>query len=71
MKPIDEVIGEYAPQWLEIDGVEGVFEGVDARGVDVIRVAVAKRTRSLLERLPAEAGGYPVEVVETGPIVPL
>ncbi len=70
MKPIDAVIEEHAKEWLRIDGVVGVYEGVAADGAAIIHIAVAKRTRRLVEKLPRELDGYAVEIVVTGPIGP-
>lgn len=68
MKPIEQVIAERAPALLAIDGVVGVFEGMDEDGGIVIRVAVARRHAALEARIPPEVDGYRIEVVETGPI---
>ena len=70
MKAIELVIEEHAPEWLRIDGVVGVYEGAGADGAVIIQIAVAKRSRALLEKLPSEADGYAIEIVVTGPIGP-
>jgi hypothetical protein len=51
--------------------VVGVFEGALADGRVCLRVAVSARSRALDAQLPVEIEGYPVKVVETGPIGPL
>lgn len=71
MKPVDEVIGERALELLAIDGVVGVYGGTLADGRACIHLAVAVRSAELEERLPREIDGYPVSIVETGPIGPL
>ena len=70
MKPIEQVIDAHAPALLRIDGVVGVYEGVAENGASIIRIAVARRTRALVAKLPQEVEGYPVEIVVTGPIGP-
>jgi len=70
MKPIEQVIDAHAPALLRIDGVVGVYEGVAENGASIIRIAVARRTRALVAKLPQEVEGYAVEIVVTGPIGP-
>ncbi|MDH4036439.1 MAG: hypothetical protein OEX18_00790 [Candidatus Krumholzibacteria bacterium] len=71
VKPIDSVIRDRAAELLSIEGVVGVFEGKLEDGRVCIRVAVATRSSELDARLPLEIEGYPVTVVETGPVGPL
>ncbi len=71
MKPIDRVIQDHAAALLAIDGVAGVFEGTTADGRVCIRVAVAGGFPGLEARIPSQIEGYPVVIVETGPVGPL
>ena len=71
LKPIDRVIEERAAELLAIEGVVGVFEGTLADGGACIHLAVAARSPALEKRLPRQIDGYPVVIVETGPIRPL
>jgi hypothetical protein len=71
MKSIEEVIAQRAGDWLKLDGVVGIYEGVAPDGVSMICVAVRKETPALAARISSEAGGHRVEIVVTGPIEPL
>jgi hypothetical protein len=71
LKPIARVIEDHAATLLAIDGVAGVYEGTLPDGRVCIHVAVAARSPDLARQLPAEIDGYPVSIVETGPIGPL
>ncbi|HXV12981.1 MAG TPA: hypothetical protein VEC56_02125 [Candidatus Krumholzibacteria bacterium] len=70
MKPIDQVIAERAGEWLKIDGVVGVYQGVAPDGAEIICIAVRKETPALAARISSQAGGHRVEIVATGPIEP-
>ncbi len=71
MNPIARVIEDHAAALLAIEGVVGVYEGTLPDGRACIHLAVAIRSPELEKRLPAEIDGYPVSIVETGPIGPL
>jgi hypothetical protein len=71
MKPIDNVIADHAPALLAIAGVAGVYEEHLEDGSVRIRVAVVARSAAVVAAIPPELDGYPVVIVETGPIGPL
>lgn len=71
MKPVAEVIQDHAATLLATEGVVGLYSGKLEDGRTCVRVAVAVRTPEVEARIPAELDGYPVLIVETGPIVPL
>lgn len=55
---------------MALEGVTGVGQGL-CRGKPCLRVYIAARTPAVERELPDTIEGYPVEVVETGPIRPL
>jgi len=71
MEPINRVIAAHSAGLLAIEGVVGVYEGSRADGSPCLCVAVATNSPELRARVPAQVAGYPVEIVETGPIGPL
>jgi len=69
-RTIAEVLGEHASELLAIEGVVGAYEGQLDDGASCIKVAVARRSDALDDRVPDSLEGYPVVLVETGPIEP-
>ena len=69
-EPAADVIAMSADSLMAIPGVEGVYEGLSGRET-VIRIMLAKRTDSLVRRLPKRLGGYRVELEFGGPIEPM
>jgi hypothetical protein len=59
------VLEEHAPALMALPGVVGVGVG-EREGAPCLRVFVARRTPEIATAIPAELGGYPVEVEETG-----
>lgn len=66
---IRQVLGEYTPDWLQIPGVQGTIIG-SHEGRPCINVLVEARTRELERHIPDRIEGYPVKIIETGPIAP-
>ena len=61
------MLAAHAGELLSIPGVVGVAEG-ESSGVPCVVVLVAQATKELAGALPAELGGHPVELRETGTI---
>lgn len=53
-----------AEEWMKIEGVEGVAQGLSPDGRDCICVFTSRP--GIADRFPAELGGHPVIVEETG-----
>jgi hypothetical protein len=70
MRPLREVLRDHAPRILAAEGVVGVYEGADASGVGCVKILVARRTAEIEAALPREIEGYPVVLVESGPLGP-
>lgn len=66
-RPVDAVLKEHADGLLALPGVVGVAVG-KRRGAPCIQVLVAKKTVALRRRIPADLEGYPVVILETGPL---
>lgn len=64
---IEQVQARYQDEWMRIPGVVGVGIGA-ADGKAVIKVLVVRKTSDLEQKIPKEAGGYPVIIEETGEI---
>ena len=64
-KNIQQVLSENTPSLLALPGVVGTALGERA-GQPCITVLVAQEAPSLLEQIPADLDGYPVEVKVTG-----
>jgi hypothetical protein len=64
---IAAAIARHSTELLEIPGVVGVAQGAED-GRDVVQIMVERRTPALEARLPRRLEGYPVVVVESGPI---
>lgn len=70
-RPVAEVIRDRAPRWLELDGVQGIYEGRTADGAVCLKVMVIELTDELRASLPDTVEGYPVLLHPTGPIGPV
>jgi hypothetical protein len=64
---IDEVLRLHADSLMALPGVQGVAQG-EQDGRPTVQVLVADLAPAVRQRLPAEIGGYQVQVVETGVI---
>jgi hypothetical protein len=64
---IEEVLRQHTEEWMAIRGVVGTGIG-QCDGESCIRIMVDRKTDELTARLPKTAGGYRVDIVETGPI---
>lgn len=64
---VGDVLAECTPQLMSLPGVVGTAEGERA-GAPCIRVLVAEKTPELERRIGSAIEGYPVEIVETGPL---
>lgn len=69
-RPVAEVIREHAPALMEIDHVQGVYEGADDQGAPCIVIMVDELTPETRAALPEQLEGYPVRIQATGDIVP-
>ena len=72
MGPVEtrQVQEEHAREWMSIPGVVAIGVG-ELAGKPCIRVFAAKKTTDVIERIPSQAGGYPVVIEEAGEIRPL
>jgi hypothetical protein len=68
---LDTVIEANAADLLAIEGVEGLYGSVTGSGDPCIKLTVVRDTPELRKILPETVGGYPVVIVETGPIRPM
>jgi len=66
-----EVVSAVAPEWMTWEGVTMVYVGATDDGREAIKVGILSRPHPVEDRIPAEVGGYPVVVVESGEIRPL
>jgi len=66
-----DVVNAVAPEWMTWEGVTMVYVGATEDGREAIKVGVVRRPHPVEDRIPAEVGGYPVLVTETGEIRPL
>ena len=66
-KTIEEVLKQHTDEWMSIPGVVGTAIG-EFEDKPCIKVFVAKKTRELTEKIPAEVEGFPVIIEETGEI---
>ena len=64
---IDEIISEIQDRWLDIEGVDGVWPGKQ-NDKDCIEVHVRIRTPNIEKKIPAKYKGFPVNIIEGGPI---
>jgi len=62
---IEQVKSKYEMEWLRIEGVEGVGIG-EENEKPVIRVYVAKKTKTIQEKVPSQIEGYPVRIEVSG-----
>jgi hypothetical protein len=70
-RDLDTVIKDNAADILALPGVEGLYGSVSETGEPCIKVTVVRDTPELRKRVPEALGGYPVVIVETGPIRPM
>ena len=64
-KTIQQVLSENTPSLLGLPGVVGTALG-ESSGRPCITVMITQETPSLLELIPRELDGFPVEVKTTG-----
>lgn len=64
-KSIEQVLGERTDEWMSIPGVVGTGIG-ECEGNPCIRIMVKRKTPELQKKIPAEADGFVVDVIETG-----
>lgn len=69
-KPIDEVLKEYAPHLMTIQGVVGTSIG-ECNGNPCIKVHVVKNTIILQQQIPSMLETWQVEIMETGNVKPM
>ena len=66
-KTMNEIQEEHQAQLMAIPGVIGMAQGL-SEGKPCFRVYVNKLTAELSEKIPKTIEGYPVTVIQTGPI---
>ena len=64
-KTIQQVLSENTASLMALPGVVGTALG-ERSGQPCITVLIAQETPSLLEQIPADLDGYPVQVKVTG-----
>jgi hypothetical protein len=68
---IQTVLKQHSDSLMAIKGVVAVWEGRTASDRPCIRVAVDKKTADLAKKIPSVLQGFPVEIEESGPVMPL
>lgn len=68
--PIEAVLAEHTPAWLEVPGVVGTGQGL-CEGVPCIVIYASEITPEIEARIPATVEGLPVRLEVTGRIEPL
>ena len=66
-KPIETVLKAHTDRLMVVPGVVGTAQG-ECEGKPCIKILVVEKKPSLLQKLPPNLEGYPVEIVETGVI---
>lgn len=69
-RPIAAVVVDRAPGLLEMNEVTAVYESVGSDGKPCVKIGVTELTPALRAKLPERIDGYPVVIVETGPVGP-
>ena len=64
-KSLQEALQDHTGSLMAISGVVGTAQGL-CDGKPCIRVFVVERSAEILNQIPSEIEGYPVEVQETG-----
>ena len=67
---IVDVLNKHSKTLMSLPGVVGTAQG-NCVGKPCIKVYVTRKTPEILERIPSEIEGYPVDIQETGEIRPL
>lgn len=67
--PVAEVLDRHTARLMSLPGVVGTAQG-ECGGQPCILVLVQRLTPALRQAVPAELEGIPVEIQETGRIVP-
>ncbi len=62
---IEQVKEKHENRLLNISGVQGIGIGEES-GKSIIIIYVAKKTKSLLDKIPAQIEGYPVKIEVSG-----
>ena len=68
-KTIEEAQQHLTDSVMSLPGVTGTMIG-ECKGEPCIKVLVVRRTEDLVEKIPDEFEGYPVELEETGELRP-
>lgn len=68
MSDLERALAE-AERWIDVDGVEGVGQGVKD-GADCIIVYVSLPTDTMRSRIPETVHDVPVTLIESGIITP-
>lgn len=67
LKNINETIAEIQDQWMNINGVVGIGQGLlDSK--DSILVFVSTITPEIINNIPLSYKGFPVRIMEVGVI---
>lgn len=69
-RTIAQIIQDEGTAWLEIPGVEVVYESALPDGTPCIKVGISEIRPADRARLPEKLDGFTVLLVETGPLAP-
>ncbi len=61
---IKQVIEEISDDWLNIEGVEGVGQGME-NDEDCILVMISSKTKEINEKIPSKYKGFQIHFIET------
>jgi len=67
---LTEAHEKHSPQWMQLDGVVGTYEGRTPEGEPCIKVMVKELSEELERTIPDRVEGYPVLILPTGEIRP-
>lgn len=69
-RPLAEVQADHTAALMAIPGVTALYLGALPDGRPCLTVGVAARTAAIVRAVPRVLEGWPVVIVETGPIAP-
>jgi hypothetical protein len=67
-RDINTVLKAHTEELMKIPGVVGVAIGETESGVPCIKVLVKEKTAEVIEKIPKDLEGHPVEIIETGEV---
>ncbi|NOZ61851.1 MAG: hypothetical protein GXO74_09225 [Calditrichaeota bacterium] len=71
MEKISRALNKHSAALVQIPGVSGVYIGQNDADEFVICIMIEQKTDALMEKLPEQLDGFPVEIEETGEIKPM